>query len=156
MLRKNNNKHSIIFGLNLAQIIDIANQYEKDGNLAQSLWSDVKCREARLIAPMLMPEEQMSLEDSIKWCQQIIDTEEADVLCHKLLRKLSFATDIVAQFAHSHEPLLQYLSFRLLLNLLATGKYASKQEAVALAKEAKEDATPALNLVLDAILEFEA
>lgn len=48
--------HSVIFGLNLPQITDIARQQPApDVDLALELWNDRNVRESRLITPFLLP-----------------------------------------------------------------------------------------------------
>ena len=50
--------HSVIFGLNLPQITDIARQQPApDVDLALELWNDRNVRESRLITPFLLPKD---------------------------------------------------------------------------------------------------
>ena len=139
-LRGAGNCHTVIFGLTLQQVIELANAVGKDAQLANDLWNDIKCREARLIAPLLMPADAIILEAAKAWCDTVEDSEICDVLCHRLLRSLPFAFDLVEHYAHSSIPLQRYLAMRLLINLVAIGKPLDKDMVFAMATEALSDA----------------
>ena len=121
-LRGAGNCHTVIFGLTLQQVIEIAKSFEKDAELANDLWQDSRCREARMIAPLLMPFDSMLKDVAVAWCDGVEDCEICDVLCHRLLRYLPFADYLVENYIESHAPLYRYLAFRLLMNLIAIGR----------------------------------
>ncbi|MGM9811377.1 MAG: DNA alkylation repair protein [Muribaculaceae bacterium] len=138
-LRGAGNCHTVIFGLTLQQVIELANAVGKDAQLANDLWNDIKCREARLIAPLLMPADVMDFEVAKAWCDTVEDSEICDVLCHRLLRNLPFAFELVEHYAHSAVPLQRYLAMRLLINLVAIGKPIDTNMVSAMASEALSD-----------------
>ena len=140
-MRNAGNVHSMIFGLNLHQIVEIAAGVTQDAALAESLWSDTKCREARLFAPMVMPREALAEND-------------ADVLCHRLLRYEPYAQDLVETYRTSGDGLKRYLAYRLMLNLLSMGRYTTEEQAESLAKAEMADAAPALKSVLLSIIDL--
>ena len=122
-LRKAGDPHKMIFGLNLPQIIQIAAEIGKDKALATALWIDEPgCRESRLLAPMLMPAQEFTRDEAIEWCKCVECVEVADVLCHRLLRQLSFAQQMAEALLGSTSPLEKYTGARLLLNLLIANK----------------------------------
>lgn len=153
-LRSAGNAYSVIFGLNLHQIVEIASATLPDADLAQSLWNDHKCREARLIAPMIMPRETFSQQDATLWCDDVANNEETDVLCHRLLRHLPFATLLVEHYRTSSDESKRYLAYRLLLNLLNTKSYTDHATAEALAKSEMTKAGTALKAVLLSIIDL--
>lgn len=106
--------HRVIFGLNLPQIRDIALRCGEDADLAAALWADTDCREARLLAPMVHPADANALQ----WLAEVATVEEADVLCHRLLRRCPGATDFAARAVADSRPMVRYAALRLLLNLL--------------------------------------
>lgn len=152
-LRSAGNVYSVIFGLNLHQIVEIASQVTPNAELSQSLWNDKKCREARLIAPMLMPRDVFSKQMAMQWCEDVSCYEEADVFCHRLLRYMAYASDIVKVYYKSDEAIKKYLAYRLLLNLLTIGAYKGISEANEMAKTELQNATPMLRNVLQAIID---
>lgn len=121
-LRAAGDPHSVIMGCQLADVIAIANHYEKNALLAQALWDSVNHRECRLAAPMLYPTDEMTIETATAWCHSVESTEIADVLCHRLLRHLPCGQELWESLRSSHDSLVQYTAWRLLLNRLMMGK----------------------------------
>lgn len=118
VLRRAGDPHRIIFGLNLPQLAEIASLTGPDAGLAEALFANDSTRESRLLAPMLMPAESFSHDDAIRWATALLGTEEADILCHRLLRHCDFAPQLGAELLVSDTPLVQYCGLRLLFNLL--------------------------------------
>lgn len=117
-LRKLGAPYRIIFGVNIPQLVEISRDFPANKVLAQRLWENVSTRESLLIAPMIYPSDAMTKEDAMRWIQQVPTAEVADILCHRLLRKLSFANGLVAQYADSDNEMLRYVALRLQFNLL--------------------------------------
>lgn len=113
--------YKLIFGLNIIQLREIAAAAGKDVDLAKKLWADTDCRESRLLAPMVMP------EPDLQWLTEVRTPEEADILCHALLRRHPEAEIAAAQAAKSKNPLTRYAAIRLLLNLLPAAKETAKE-----------------------------
>ena len=61
-IRKSGAPYRMIFGLNLPQIDEISRETGKNKELAEKLHADTSTRESQLLAPMLMPEEEMTPE----------------------------------------------------------------------------------------------
>ena len=47
---------------------------------------------------MVMPREALAEGDAMRWCDSVADYEEADVLCHRLLRYEPYAQDLVETY----------------------------------------------------------
>lgn len=118
VLRRAGDPHRIIFGLNLPQLVEIATLTGPDAALAEALFANDTTRESRLLAPMLMPHENFGHDDAIRWATALVCTEEADILCHRLLRHCDFAPQLGVELLDSDSPLVQYCALRLLFNLL--------------------------------------
>lgn len=129
--------HKINFGLNLPQIKEIAEAAlagtlpgnphlptsEERRELAHHLWENRTTRESRLIAPMLMNAEEISAEVAAEMLADCATTEEADILCHRLLRLHTDAMPIAAStYAAATSDMQRYASLRLMMNLLSAGK----------------------------------
>lgn len=130
--------YRINFGLNLPQISDIAraalsgalpdNSHIPDDDerraLARLLWENTTTRESRLIAPMLLTPADLDADGVLAMLAGTGTTEEADVLCHKLLRNHPDAAKIAAALATAPEStdIQRYAALRLMMNLLACGK----------------------------------
>lgn len=127
MRRINGGAHATIFGLNLPQLMELAREAGTDSDLADRLWANTTCRESRLLAPMVCPRAALRTE----WLAQVLTAEEADVLCHRLLRHQPGAAAAALALAQgSPSPLQRYAILRMLLNLMP----ATAAEATPLAR----------------------
>jgi hypothetical protein len=76
-----------------------------------------------MAATMLYPVDEFDMVLSLQWCRSVETAEIADVLCHRLLRKLPFAPTLAERLLEeNNERLVRYTAFRLLLNLVLMGK----------------------------------
>ena len=128
-LRKAGDPHTMIMGCLLGDIMGIAQRAcESIGDerlmiaIADELWNDTNSRECRLAAPMLYPAAQMTVEKALQWCSSVETIEVADNLCHKLLRHIDGSDALFRQLIVDERPLVKYTGYRLLLNLVLTGK----------------------------------
>lgn len=121
-LRESGDTHKIIFGLNLPQITDIAKKQTPSASLAQSLWDNSSTRESHIIATMLYPVNEFTKDIAHKWISEVPTVEIADILCHRLLKYLDFAEDIIYKYSDSETPMMQYISLRLANNIIAINR----------------------------------
>lgn len=155
-------KYRINFGLNLPQISEIARDFLPGGceygvlpagfdmaDFARRLRDNKTTRESMLIAPMLFPVGQLTMEEAVSWAKSVATPEVADVLCLKLLRCHPMAAEIVkvlladsagglsgeGETGCDPDPLVRYAALRLLLNLIQSGKIAPAEAEPVLAKE---------------------
>lgn len=120
-LRHAGSPFRIIFGLNLPQIVDIANQCGIDGELAQRLWDNTSTRESILLAPMIVDRSTFSIEDARRWIAQAPADEVTDILCHRLLRHMGYAPALVRQLAgEPRDERDEYTALRLAFNIVAS------------------------------------
>lgn len=121
-LRKGGSPFKIIFGLNLPQLKEIAEYTGKDAGLAEALWANTTTRESMLLAAMIYPEEKFTAEMAREWLEASPTAEVTDMLCHALLRRRPFASDLVYSITNDNtaRPALIYGALRLMFNLLPT------------------------------------
>lgn len=119
-IRRGGLQYKMIFGLNLPQIVEIAESLTPSRALAEELWADVRTRESRLLAPMVYPRAELTQDRAAGMLREAQTTEVADILCHRLLRHLSYAMDLAADAATSDNEMHRYGAFRLMFNLLYT------------------------------------
>ncbi|MDE6009260.1 MAG: DNA alkylation repair protein [Muribaculaceae bacterium] len=86
--------HSIIFGLQLPQIGEIARGIQPEMSFADELWQDENVRESRLLACYLFPQEEITADKAVSLALSVNTQEEADILTFRLLRKLPFAEEL--------------------------------------------------------------
>lgn len=150
-LRKGGSAHRIIFGLTLPQIKEIADATGTDSALAKVLWDNDSTRESRLLAPMIMASADFPPEEARRWIGSIRDIEEADILCHRLLRRLDYAESLIDENISSDSALTRYTALRLMFNLLVGHERKALQ--LALAEKERNDS---LTLPIAVALESEA
>lgn len=129
--RKAGSNFRIIFGLNLPQIVEIAEQTPHSAALADSLWHNTTTRESMLLAPMIYPREEFTQELARQWVAAVPSVEVADILCHRLLRHMPYAAALAASLADSDSDIERYTGLRLMFNLVAQ----KPQEALAYARK---------------------
>lgn len=119
-MRRHGAKYRIIFGLNLPQIIEIANETSESVELAEVLWKNQSTRESMLMAPMIYPREKFGFETACRWVSEVQTTEVGDVLCHRLLRHKDYAWQLAESMIKSTVAMERYVALRLMFNLLQT------------------------------------
>jgi len=162
-LRKAGDPHPMIMGCLLVDVMSITGRMRQEidddaclQSLAQELWRDTNSRECRLAAPMLYPATLMPLETAMQWCQSVETVEIADNLCHKLLRNLPEADTLFRQLIAQDQTMLKYTGYRLLLNLLLTGKTQATPALKAIVEAEAAQAHPSLTALLrDELEEFQ-
>lgn len=152
-LRKNGDPHTMIMGCQLTDIAAIAQTLSPSKAVAEAFWADTKHRECRMIAPMLYPTDEMTEPCAMQWAQAVECEEIADVLCHRLLRKLPFAAEIAKELKRSAEPMAIYTGFRLLLNLVLMNKVEKTDSLKAELEKEKENAPQKAQPIIASILE---
>lgn len=159
-LRKAGDPHTMIMGCLLADVMDITGRTrDAIGDkaqlqaLARELWNDTNSRECRLAAPMLYPAELMSLEKALEWCSGVETVEIADNLCHKLLRHTAEADTLFRKLIAQEQNMVKYTGYRLLLNLLLTGKTQATPSLKSIVEAEAAHAQPQLTALLRDVLE---
>lgn len=132
-LRASGDKHKMIFGLNLPQIVAIAKKFEPNVAVATELWNSTETRECRLIAPMLFPIEDFDKATALDWIKQIKNIETADNFCHKLLRNTPFASDLCIELSQGTD-MQRYIAMRLAINLITIGEQIDFGKMLAVAQ----------------------
>lgn len=155
-LRSSGDPHSFIMGCQLVDVVAITSRYEQSPELAQALWNDRKHRECRMAATMLYPIDMIDEETALKWAQDVECNEIADVLCHRLLRRLPYASSLAMTLLNNAEDnsRMAYTGLRLLLNLLIMGKVDNHDEiARVVARIRSTDPSKDIVRLLDSIEE---
>lgn len=129
-LRRGGSPFKIIFGLNIPQIAEIADEFGKDILLARRLWKNNTTRESMLIAPMMMPADLLTKADAIKMVGESPSAEITDSLCHKLLRHLPFSLELASDLANDTDnDMARYAAMRLLWHHIQSAPDIAEQLA---------------------------
>lgn len=128
-LRRAGSPFKIIFGLNLPQISDIANEFGQDKALSETIWANNTTRESLLLAPMLMPHDEITESEASKWIEESPSTEIIDNLCHHLLRHTAFSFELADKLCRTDSDKAHYAAMRLLWHHIHTHQQETKNLA---------------------------
>lgn len=117
ILRKNGSPFRMIFGLNIPQIVETASQWKGNADFARRLWADTATRESMMSACVIMPCEEMSLDEARRWITSSPCYETTDFLCHQVLRHLPEARILAEELITGSDPTLRYAAIRLMWNI---------------------------------------
>ena len=137
--------YKIIFGLTVPQIESVAAKHEPSAGLAETLWANDSTRESRLMATMVFPASEFSVDKAKKWIADADTVELVDMLCFRLVRNVEGAEQLAFSLA-GEEP-TRYAGLRLLMKLADVEKakgvasqWAEGGDAVArVARQIKEE-----------------
>ncbi len=119
----------LIYGVELPRLQSIARDFPTDAGLANHLWQ-LNIRETRLLAIMLMPAEDFTIEMSRKWAETIVTAEEAQVLASVLLPKTDGAKEICKIWLEGGKPFPAISACLCLRHLLVKGEDLSAEEHI--------------------------
>ncbi|MBQ5938000.1 MAG: DNA alkylation repair protein [Bacteroidaceae bacterium] len=121
--------YKLIFGVELPRLQSIANEFPHDSVLANQLWSR-NIREAKLLAIMLMPPEDFTLEIANTWAETMVTAEEAQILAMILLPKTKQAKEICKVWLERGNALQANCACLCLRHLLMKGEDLSTEEQI--------------------------
>lgn len=119
-MRRQGLTYRVNFGVDQPRLIELSAEIPHTAALARELWKE-NIRELRLLAPMLMPREEMDEELSLLWIEQIQFAEEAQVLVYHLLQHLPFASDLAFRLVASDGEYHRLVAWLLFGRLFMTG-----------------------------------
>lgn len=154
-LRRSGCPYKIIFGLMVPQMEQVAARCVPSVELAGMLWENRSTRESRMLATMVYPAEEFSIEKAREWAADA-DTEElTDQLCFRLVRRLDGAESLADESFQSGDVRRRYFALRLLMNLLVIGRLkdvdAAFEMAVAELAESRAETQRVCRQLIDEI-----
>ena len=123
------------FGVSWARLVEIAQNYTPNYELAERLWL-MSIRETKLLATLLCPPHELTAERLTEWTTGITTIELAEIFAFALLRKTTNLTTQILDLETSENQLLRLTAYhtlaRLTNSLLETQNIASLQSAIEL------------------------
>lgn len=120
LLRQHGYVYRVAFGCSLPDVKDIARQIGEGladaesplyglsaTEVAEALWADVNIRESRLVAPLIYPRGQMSVETAQRWAATIPTHEVADVVCMYAFQ-FGIGLQLIDHWINSDDAMLSY------------------------------------------------
>lgn len=127
-MRQQGLTYRVNFGVDQPRLIELSDEIPHTTALAAKLWKE-DIRELRLLAPMLMPRDEMDEELALLWIEQLHFAEEAQVLVMHLLCHLPFASDIAFRLVASEQPMSRLVAWLLLGRLFMAQHRPSQRDA---------------------------
>lgn len=120
-MRQRGLKYKVNFGLSIQQIRELANRYQADEGLAETLWKE-DTRELKILSTLIYPVEKFSVEQANKWIQEIPNQEIREQICINLLQNLPFAPNIAPTWSNHENKELRTTGYWLIARLLLAKK----------------------------------
>ena len=114
-------QYKLNWGVQLADLKQMADTYGKDYELAIALWKE-NIRECKILATMMMPAEKMLPEIADLWMEQTDSIEIAEMAAFHLYQYLPYAPAMAFQWIASDRPLYQVCGFHILTRLFMDGR----------------------------------
>ena len=105
--------YKINFGLTMPLLRRVAEQVPHTVEVARMLWQDVGVRESLMLAPMVYPAHQLTIEETQQWIAQMPNVEIADACCKFLFSQVPFASQVIIEAIASDSPMTRYVGYRL-------------------------------------------
>ena len=125
-MRNRGMDYKIIFGLSLPQLRTLAEKYSPNQEVAIRLWNE-NIRESKLLATMIFPYSEMSMEIAKEWIEDIKYSEVADIASMYLFSKLPYAEQLCLEYVNSENEDHLYFAFRLFIRLLINKSEISQE-----------------------------
>lgn len=122
--------YKINFGVEIPRLKSIADRYEKNEELATTLWQD-NIRECKMLAIFLMPEEGYNTVAE-KWIGETRFTEIADQLAMHMLSRMPNALEKALQWTRCDEGLFRYCGYMTISHMLRRGTELDREQEVTL------------------------
>lgn len=121
--------YKLNFGIELPRLKEIAARYEKNHEVAQTLWKE-NIRECKILAGMLQPVETFYPEIADIWIEDMHYPEIAELTCMNLFQYLPYASEKAFEWMADEREYFQLCGFMLIAKLLMNGnKLNERSEA---------------------------
>lgn len=138
-MREKGMDYRVNFGVDIPKLRIISQKYKSDVALAEMLW-DENTRELKILATMLYPIENLSMETANRWCGEIPNQEIREQICMNLFQKSAFADKMVAMWIADSDENIRATGYWLYARLsLSRPEMKREVDEVAVAEKAIGD-----------------
>lgn len=124
-MRQKGADYKINWGVSLSHLHEMAQQYDKDEELATELWKE-NIRECKILATMLMPLSAMNKEKADEWVNQIHTQEIAELTTFHLFQYIDDATQLALDWLNRESPLVKLCAYHILSSQFKQGNKLSE------------------------------
>lgn len=126
-LREKGLDYHLNWGASLGHLREMARDYEPSHELAMALWHE-NVRECKILATLLMPHEEMTLDEAWQWVSETPTQEIAELATMNLYQHLPFAKTLALSLIESDGEMCQLNGYCLLTRLLMKGEAMTEEE----------------------------
>lgn len=137
-MREKGLDYKINWGISQPDLRRIASSYDKDKELADMLWAE-KIRECRMLATLLCPAEEMTVEKAVEWSASVDSIELAEFLAFNLFQHIQEADRLVKPLLDADNKCLHICAYHLATRLLKQRKQLDAEAYAALLGSAEAD-----------------
>lgn len=148
-MRKNGLNYKLNYGLDAMSIRGIANQFEPNTVLAETLWGQ-NARECKILGTLLYPKSEFTPEKADMWLTDCFLQELMEQLCFNLLQHLDFAPQKALEWIGNEDEKIRTAGYTLLLRLIL-GKKNLPDLTLALSSSEKDSHSENFRLEQSAI-----
>ncbi len=151
-IRKMGVNYRVIFGVDIMRLKELSCKYERSKALAERLWSE-DVRELKIMATMLFPPDDMTLETANRWAEQISNQELREQVCKNLFEKLSFADKAAEEWSVSNDEGIRTTGYWLFARLcISSSKVVDNIDSIKVLSRAVGDLQEASPLLYQSAL----
>lgn len=113
--------YHINWGASLPHLREMAAEYQPDHTLALELWKE-NVRECKILATMLMPKEEFTLDLALQWTEQTQTQEVAEIAAMNLYQHLPYAMKLALMLVGKADSMARLHGFTIFARLFAKGQ----------------------------------
>ncbi len=132
--------YKLNFGVGIPRLREMAQETQKDAELASALWKE-DIRECRILAALIYPQEQFLPDMADLWVEQIEYPDLAEVCSMYLFSRMQGASEAAFRWIASDSEMARYCGFLTLAHMLRGGREMGPRYV----QELKDQAQAALN-----------
>ncbi|MDO5664658.1 MAG: DNA alkylation repair protein [Bacteroidia bacterium] len=116
-MREKGLSYKLNFGVDIPRLRELSKRYPADTQLVELLWKQ-ETRELKILATLLCPVDEFTIEKAEKWVKEISNHEIREQICMNLFQKLSFADKLVENWTNSTDEEIRTSGYWLFARLL--------------------------------------
>lgn len=119
-MREKGLDYKVNFGIELPRLKEIAAKFEKNHDVAQTLWKE-NIRECKILAGLLQPVGTFYPEIADIWVEDMHYPEIAELTCMNLFQHLPYASEKAFEWMADEREYFQFCGYMLMTRLLMKG-----------------------------------
>ncbi|MCD8296281.1 MAG: DNA alkylation repair protein [Prevotella sp.] len=119
--------YKINWGISFPELKRMANEYDKDYDLAIALWKE-DIRECKILATLLMPPNEMLVDMAELWVSEITNYEIAEMAAFNLFQYIDDAKNLALKWLSSDKDTVMICGYNVLSRLFIKDKKLSFRE----------------------------